>query len=417
MPSPLPIDVVIFGGGAAGLWILDELVRAGHQSLLLEAHDLGSGQTIASQGIIHGGLKYTLSGLFTPSAKAISDMPLIWRRCLAGEAKPDLSGTRLRSDFCYLWQTSSLKSRLAMIGARAGLRIAPTTIAPDQRPPTLANCPGIVARLDEQVIEPASFISNLSQPHIGRILKIDAQNGLEFSQRATGEVDLVRLINPETGEPLDLKPRTVIFAAGAGNAALRAMTGVHEALMQKRPLHMVMIRGDLPALHGHCVDGAATRVTITSTRDFADQMIWQVGGQIAEAGVNMTEDKLIAQARRELMAVLPGMPFDHLQWATYRVDRAEAVTHGGFRPDDAHVSLHGNTLTVWPTKLALAPRAAQRVAGLIDDYVHGSASRPDVADLRNAAEDRHMRDIRLRWPRPVVALPPWETHEKWTIVD
>ena len=96
----LAIDFVIFGGGVAGLWLLDELHRAGFATLLLEAHELGSGQTIASQGIIHGGLKYTLGGLFSNSAKAIADMPLIWRRCLAGEARPDLSNTRVRSDFC-----------------------------------------------------------------------------------------------------------------------------------------------------------------------------------------------------------------------------------------------------------------------------------------------------------------------------
>jgi hypothetical protein len=48
MTSPLPIDVLIFGGGAAGLWLLDDLLRAGCGTLLLEANDLGSGQTIAS---------------------------------------------------------------------------------------------------------------------------------------------------------------------------------------------------------------------------------------------------------------------------------------------------------------------------------------------------------------------------------
>ena len=55
MPDALPVDVVIFGGGAAGLWTLDELHRAGRSVVLLESGDLGAGQTIASQGIIHGG--------------------------------------------------------------------------------------------------------------------------------------------------------------------------------------------------------------------------------------------------------------------------------------------------------------------------------------------------------------------------
>ena len=57
------LDALIFGGGAAGLWLLDRLSRDGHHVVLLEARSLGMGQTVASQGIIHGGLKYTLSGL------------------------------------------------------------------------------------------------------------------------------------------------------------------------------------------------------------------------------------------------------------------------------------------------------------------------------------------------------------------
>ncbi|HEY3967359.1 MAG TPA: FAD-dependent oxidoreductase, partial [Planctomycetaceae bacterium] len=55
----MELDVLIFGGGAAGLWLLDQLARRGDCVLLLEAGRLGLGQTVGSQGIIHGGLKYT----------------------------------------------------------------------------------------------------------------------------------------------------------------------------------------------------------------------------------------------------------------------------------------------------------------------------------------------------------------------
>ena len=43
--APAGLDVVIFGGGAAGLWLLDQLVENGYDALLLETGDLGSGQT------------------------------------------------------------------------------------------------------------------------------------------------------------------------------------------------------------------------------------------------------------------------------------------------------------------------------------------------------------------------------------
>ena len=49
-------DILIFGGGIAGLWTLHRLRRAGFAACLLESSSLGSTQSIGSQGIIHGGL-------------------------------------------------------------------------------------------------------------------------------------------------------------------------------------------------------------------------------------------------------------------------------------------------------------------------------------------------------------------------
>src|SRR5437868_14810065 len=122
--NPLAIDVLIFGGGVAGLWVLDELRRRGYGALLLEAGALGRGQTVASQGIIHGGLKYMFDGHVTTSVKAIAEMPVIWRECLAGKREPNLSETAVRSDCCYLWGTGSIKSRVFMAGSRIALRAA-----------------------------------------------------------------------------------------------------------------------------------------------------------------------------------------------------------------------------------------------------------------------------------------------------
>lgn len=112
----MDMDVVIFGGGAAGLWLLDDLTRRGQQAVLLEADALGAGQTVATQGIIHGGLKYTLQGLLTNSATSIREMPALWRECLNGYREPNLRAVRRRSDECFLWRTDSLSSRLGMLG-------------------------------------------------------------------------------------------------------------------------------------------------------------------------------------------------------------------------------------------------------------------------------------------------------------
>lgn len=394
----MQVDTLIFGGGAAGLWLLDELTRNGCRAVLLEAAQLGRGQTVASQGIIHGGLKYTLGGLLTRSAAGIRDMPVLWRDCLAGRRQPDLSRARLRGPCCHLWRTGSVRSRLGMIGARFGLRVAPQELARDDRPPVLRNCPGTVARLDEQVISPVDFLTVLSARHRERILRIDAERGLQFDVAAPGHVRGVRLVDPVSQRVLQLRPVQLVFAAGGGNAGLRGKVGLAANLMQKRPLHMVMLRGPLPVLNGHCVDAGRTRVTITSDTDSGGRTVWQVGGQIAEDGVEMRSRRLMAHAAIELKTVLPSLDLSRVLFATYRVDRAEGAARGGRRPENVQVFREGNVVTAWPTKLALVPRLAEEIGSQL-------AVGP-VASGRN---------VRLPkgWPRPDVALPPWETCSTW----
>ena len=69
MSEALSIDTLVVGGGVAGLFALDALVRAGHCALLLERAALGLGQTTSSQGILHAGVKYSLGGIAGDDAR------------------------------------------------------------------------------------------------------------------------------------------------------------------------------------------------------------------------------------------------------------------------------------------------------------------------------------------------------------
>jgi glycerol-3-phosphate dehydrogenase len=415
-PAAMQVDVLIFGGGAAGLWLLDELARRGDRVLLLEAARLGAGQTIASQGIIHGGLKYTLHGALTPSAMQIREMPGLWRDCLAGRRLPDLRGVRLRAAACHLWRTDSLGSRLGMIGARVGLRVAPQVVSTDERPIALAGCPGTVARLDEPVLAPESLLAALVAGNARRVLHIDPSQ-LEID-RAAGTVRRVQLTDPATGRRLQIEPRHVVLTAGRGNADLRTRAGLPITVMQTRPLHMVLVRGDLPHLNGHCVDGRTTRVTITSDTersdtgasdcDAAGRTVWQVGGQIAEIGVALDERSLLARAADELAAVIPGLDLQRVEWATYRVDRAEQAAPGGKRPESAGILHEGNVITAWPTKLALVPCLAERVLERLPAAAAGSATTGSAT--AGSADDAEIGD---EWPRATIAPLPWEVSRTW----
>lgn len=391
-------DAVIFGGGAAGLWLLDELYRRGLRVLLLEAGRLGQGQTIASQGILHSGLKYMLNWRPTRAAWKIRALPGVWRKSLRGEALPSLRRTRLRTEVCYLWQTTGMTSRLGMLCARILLQSKPRIVASAERPDWLRNCPGTVARLDEQVISPVDFLTDLSIQHRDRILQIDAVNGLQFDVGAPGCIERIRLRHPQVGESLSLEPGHVIFTAGQGNAELRRLVGLSEAAMQRRPLHMVLVRGNLPLCQGHCIDGAKTRVTITADRDSQGRTVWQVGGDLAEKGVPLSEESLLRRAWRELCTVLPAVDFSGTEWNTYRVDRAEGTAAHGLRPDTLQVLSEGNVFTAWPTKLVLAPLLAQDVAARLPRAAGVAEPWPESV---------------ANWPRPLVAAPPWEMSSGW----
>jgi Glycerol-3-phosphate dehydrogenase len=49
---------IIVGGGVSGLWLAAELKARGIHCCVLDRGPLGQGQTLASQGMIHGGTKY-----------------------------------------------------------------------------------------------------------------------------------------------------------------------------------------------------------------------------------------------------------------------------------------------------------------------------------------------------------------------
>ena len=324
---------------------------------------------------------------------------VIWRDALLGKTTPNLSQTQLRSGCCYLWQTDSLASRVGMVGARFGLQVTPETVSTDERPEALKDVFGTVARLPEQVVAPRSFIQDLAAQYRDRILKIDAAKGMEFELDSPGEVSAVKLTSPTDGSTLMLHPRQVIFTAGAGNARLRKLAGLSAEAMQRRPLHMVLVRGDLPELNGHCLDGAKTRVTITSETDSEGRMVWQIGGQIAEEGVHLDMGSLIERAKSELSAVLPGVDLRAAEWSTYSIDRAEGATANGARPESIQVLCAGNVTTGWPTKLALAPVLAQEIASRASSPYFSADF--DTTPFAN-------------WPRPEVALLPWaETQRQW----
>ncbi|MEB0041714.1 FAD-dependent oxidoreductase [Pseudomonas sp. MH10] len=386
-PSILTTDVLIVGAGVAGLWLNARLRRQGFSTVLVENASLGGGQSTKSQGIIHGGAKYALHGALSGASEAIADMPRRWREALSGKGELDLSSVRLLSDAHYLWSPGTIAGNLTSFFASKAVRGRVDQVTGTDLPPALQNpaFKGKVYRLAELVIDVPSLIERLAELSGESLLAGEKIEPLYAGQELTG----LRVDGRE------IHAQRVVLSAGAGNAELLKSMGVTFPIMQRRPLHMVMVKGPtLKPLYAHCLGaGPKPRVTVTTHPAADGQWVWYLGGDLSEAdGVARDPAAQIAAAKKELGNLLPWVDLSQAQWATLRIDRAEPAQSGLVRPDNAYLSVQKSLLVGWPTKLALAPDFADRVlAALARDGVHPTPQPPLVG-----------------LPKPPMAIPEWD---------
>lgn len=366
------LDALIVGGGIAGLWLLNLLSRRGYSAVLLESDTLGCGQTLASQGMIHGGIKYALSGILTGASEAIAAMPDRWAACLAGRGDVDLSElTPLADGYCLFAEASTLGQLTTFFASRA-LRGRIRKLVPGEYPAALRHPDfrGVVYGLRDFVLDTPALLRALLRPVAGRAYqaRLPAEGAmLELSERGVrARFDGFRIT-----------ARRLILTAGAGNAALLAHLGLSSPQMQLRPLHQVIVRAPgLEPLFAHCLTGIRRpepRLTITSHHD-GDGWLWYLGGQLATDGVGRAPADLVAHARRELELCLPWRAWQDAAFDTLRIDRAEPARPDGTRPDEAFATATGpggTCIVGWPTKLSLAPDLGDRILAMLPAPVGG----------------------------------------------
>ncbi len=388
MTQALSTDVLIVGGGIAGLWLHARLRQLGYASLLVERASLGGEQSVKSQGIIHGGAKYALHGALTGASEAIADMPRRWRAALAGNGELDLRGVHVLSEAHYLWSPGTLAGNLTSFFASKAVRGRVDQVKGEQLPPALQHpkFKGKVYRLAELVLDVPSLIARLAELAGNSLL-------------AATQIEALREQDTLVGLRVDgreIRAQRIVFSAGSGNAELLSTLGVEQPKQQLRPLHMVLAKGPaLKPLYAHCLGGGPKpRVTVTTHPAADGQWVWYLGGDLAEAeGVAREPAAQINAAQKEMADLLPWVDQSATQWATLRVSRAEPAQSGLVRPDNAFLAEQGSLMVGWPTKLALAPDFADRVcAALTRDGIQPGQHAP-LPEL----------------PQPAVATPVWDT--------
>ena len=394
-PIEVAVDVLIIGGGIAGLWTLARLQQASYKAVLLESQALGAGQTRYAQGIIHGGTKYALTGKLTASSEAVADMPSSWRACYQGNGELDLSQAELLSDAHYLWSTSSLTSRISGFFASKVMRARSTVLDNVDDKNSLPaifqhkDFKGQFYRLDEPVFNTLSVIRALAEPRKKSILMINQ----ETMQPDVDALD----VQSKQGKTYRFHYKKVIFMAGEGNEELFSRFGSNKVQMQRRPLKMVALRGvQNDMIYAHCLGASVNpRITITSHRDTQGNVVWYMGGQLAEEGVNKSESELIQAAKNELQELIPWLELKDAQWAVLKINRAEIKKPGATRPDSFSIEKNKNMITAWPTKMALSPALADALLDIIEqekvsadtDFALPAWETPEYADFPWNAED------------------------------
>ena len=391
-------DIAIIGGGVAGLWLLNRLATEGYNVILFEKNALGSDQTVASQGMIHGGMKYTLNGTLTGASEAIAEMPIHWQQCMAGHGDVDLKGAAKLSDHFYMWSSTSVLSKMTTFLASKTARGRIDKVSKDDLPPIFQNnkFKGSVYRLLDIVLDVPSVVRILANNYLGRIFKINWEK-TQWRKDANNKASLVFFYN---NQEYLLNVSQFVLTAGEGNESILNEIGEESPRMQRRPLHMLMVKHTYPySFYGHCLGAEKTpRLTISSHPYDEQTQVWYLGGNLAEKGVGLPAEVIIRNAKKELCELMPWVDLSNAEWAALPIERAEPKQKNFTRPDKAFASStkkHSNIIVAWPTKLTLCPNLADEVIALLDakQLKKSATPVPDLSFLDS----------------PDTAKTPWQT--------
>ena len=396
MTTTVETDVVIIGAGIAGLWLNQRLRTQGYSTLLLEKTALGGMQSMGSQGIIHGGTKYTLHGSLSSAANAIADMPSRWRASLQGTGEIDLRGTNLLSEHHYLWSRDRLMSKMTTFFASKAVKGKIEETTNETRPEAFRHpdFTGNVYALNEIVLDLPSLVNTMTNACPQGVYKYNC------SQPGTFEFDgktIKSLVVHNKNHRVNIKAQRYILTAGEGNESVLHTAHLNRPAMQRRPLHMVMVKHHCKSpIYAHCV-GASPNPLVTITTHYMQdgQPVWYLGGNLAETGVELDKDTQIATAKALLKELLPWIDLGETTWNSFIILRAEPKQQGMLRPDTAFLNSQDNIITCWPTKLALAPNLGDEVAKQFAEHNITPRYTPDYEPLTFLK-------------RPPVAIPFWE---------
>jgi hypothetical protein len=287
-------------------------------------------------------------------------MPERWQAAFEGRGELDLTVARPLSDSQVMWSAARGIESAAVFAASKAVNTATEKLKPENYPGILRDMhgqgefSGAVYHLPELVLDTKTLVAALAAPLQGRLFRGEATHVTE-----DGELTV-------SGQKLSA--RSVFFTAGRGNEGAFGMLGVAQRHAQRRPLRMLMVKTLDTALHGHgIIAHYRPRVTVTSHPLPGGGYAWYLGANVAEQGVDVSEDAAIRFAVSEMNDMFPTIDWANKDWASVMVDRAEPYDETGRLPPGPHVHVQGRVLIAWPTKMTFAPAMSDKAVACLAD--------------------------------------------------
>lgn len=359
------VDIIIHGAGIAGLWTFNCLKTLGYDVLLIEKNSIGGGQSIASQGIIHSGLKYSLAGKVNKLAKNISAMPDRWRAALSGTGEVDLSNARIAANSQQLMIPSGFMGSMVKIVTTKALGDSVADIPKDKWPSEIqkSGFKGNLIHMGEPVLDIPSVVKALATPYRDCICK--------------------------PNESLSsVKAKKYIYTAASSNQIVASQNSHDHGLdTQKRPLLMGFLKPAPFELYAHLVGTSDKPIATITTHICEDgDLCWYLGGQVAERRKEASPNEVYDMARKAFKKYLPDINFENVQWGTLPIDRVEGKSNtDNWLPDTPTLHHADNHLYCWPTKLTFAPMLCDKIIEHLESHnIEPSNMQTDFSDFEKA---------------------------------
>lgn len=384
-------DIVVIGGGVAGLWVAQRARALGYSVVILQQGPLGDGQSAHSHVYLHLGHIYRNSSEHDTVAD-LKRAAQLWDAWLA-DNPPDLEGLAEPHEQSLFGFASAADAREV---ANYWDDVVDLPHVPAELPDVLAG--GCVVELRAAAVRCLNarwMTEALARPLDGAIVPIRQVS--ECRQWGSA----VTAVLADGTRPVEIECEAAVLCAGAGNEGLLAhFPHAASVDLRNRRSWMLVVRGqadELPPFSGILALGDDSLFIVSRCLPASGETVWLVSDACDE---RLDTAGWVRQVLDQILRAFPSLKphIETFDWGVYPAPKAEVKPPGTGARVVTSSYIHpvlDNVWALWPMKLTLAPLAAERMCALI-----GAAG------------------IAPRHPQPQFDLPAIEiAAETWETID